>query len=329
MQAPRFWFNPPEAPGWQARILFPLSRLYARETAKRVAREGYRAQVPVICLGNVNAGGTGKTPATIALAMHLAGRGRKVHVVSRGYGGSLEGPVQVSEAQHRAEQTGDEPLLLAAFVPTWVAKDRAAGVRAAEAAGAEVILLDDGFQNASVEKALSFLVVDAVQAFGNERVIPAGPLREPVEEAAKRADAVIAIGPDPARSAFAEAYAGRMNLPIAGGRLAPLQTGMDWDGLKVLAFAGIGRPEKFFATLRELGASVVHGEPLDDHQPLTAALMTRLEQHAAMIGAQLVTTEKDAVRLPDSFRRKVLTVPVRLELEDWAPLDEQLSRVSL
>jgi len=327
MQPPRFWFNSPDAPGWQARLLAPLAALYAGETARRQTNQGYRAGVPVICIGNLNAGGTGKTPTAIAMAQHLMDRGRAVHIVTRGYKGRLEGPIRVDETRHTADQTGDEPLLLAAFTATWVAKDRAAGVRAAEDAGADVILLDDGFQNPGVHKDLSLLVIDAGQAFGNERVMPAGPLREPIEAGAQRAHASVVIGPPAQRQAFAARYGDRLGLPLVDGHLAPLQTGMDWDGLRVLAFAGIGRPAKFFATLREAGAELVHGESLDDHQPLTPALMARLEQHAASLGAQLVTTEKDAVRLPASFRAKVITLPVRLDIQDWSAIDALLARL--
>ena len=327
MRPPRFWQNPPDTPGWQARALAPLAALYAGATARRVARSPvFQPRIPVVSVGNLNVGGTGKTPTVIALTELLAGR--RVHIVSRGYGGDAPGPLQVDITKHTAKTVGDEPLLLSAFAPTWVSQDRAAGVALAEDAGAEIVILDDGHQNPSVPKALSLVVVDAAIGFGNGRVLPAGPLREPIGPGLARADLVIYIGDALAQDRFAKTWGDRIKVPRMTAELKLLETGMDWVGQNVLAFAGIGHPEKFFRTLRETGANLLRAEPLDDHQPLTEALMKRLEVEAFALDAQLVTTEKDAVRLPDSFRSKVLALPVRLRFDGPEDLKNRLARLS-
>ncbi len=328
MKAPDFWRKGKWHP--MALLLAPLGWLYGAIGARRLKRGAWaKVDMPVICVGNINAGGVGKTPTVIALAGFLAERGYCPHVVSRGYGGRESGPLQVNEMAHTAAQVGDEPLLMAAFAPTWVAKDRLAGAQAAIAAGADVILLDDGFQNPALYKDLSLIVVDAAVGFGNGRVLPAGSLREPVATGLARGAAVVSIGTTKAQVALGQRWPMVNDLPRLKAELKPLQTGMDWAGQRVIAFAGIGRPDKFFKSLERAGAEIVAAHSFADHAPYTAAALQRLLKESRQKGAQLVTTEKDAARLPARFRPEVIAFPVRLVFAEEAKLEALMQGAGL
>ncbi|TVQ56068.1 MAG: tetraacyldisaccharide 4'-kinase [Rhodobacteraceae bacterium] len=325
MHPPGFWDRPA---GPLAAALTPLSWLWRAGGALRRARaRPFRGPVPVICVGNLTLGGAGKTPTAIALLAALAERGAPAAAVSRGHGGTERGPHRVDPATDAAARVGDEPLLLAAFAPTFVARDRAAGVAAAAAAGARVVVLDDGHQNPSVVKDLSLVVVDAGAGFGNGRVFPAGPLREPIAEGLARADSVVLIGDDAEAAATLARWPSLSDKPVLRARLTPLATGLPLEGAPVVAFAGIGRPEKFFATLRALGADLRATRSFPDHATYAPALLRRLAAEARAADAMLVTTEKDAVRLPPAFRREVMALPVRLAFDDPAALAALLSPV--
>lgn len=317
-RAPAFWSTPPERPGILARLLSPLGALYARATARRVARApDWRAPVPVICVGNLTAGGAGKTPTVLAILEILAELRVEAHVLSRGHGGAASrgGARRVDMRADTAAEVGDEPLLLAAFAPVWVCADRAAAAKAAVAAGAQALVMDDGFQNPGLAKDFSLVVVDAAAGFGNGLPIPAGPLRETVAAGLARADAVLLIGPPAARERTRARWPALETLPLHQGEVRAREIGIDWRGEKVLAFAGIARPEKFFATLRGLGADLVAAHAFPDHAPFEPKALRRLESEAAALGARMVTTEKDAVRLPADFRGKAMPLPVHLALE--------------
>lgn len=320
MRAPDFW----RRGGLLPALLAPVSAIWRRRAAARIANASpTRVASPVICVGNAVAGGAGKTPVAIAVAESARHQGAIPHFLSRGYGGSLPGPVCVNAEEHDAGAVGDEPLLLARHAPTWVARNRLAGAQSAAAAGAGVIVMDDGFQNPSIYKDVSILVVDGAYGFGNRRVMPAGPLRESLENALERADAVAIIGTD---TYGVEAFVGT-GKPVLGARFVPVIEDDDLSGKPVVAFAGIGRPEKFFETLAGMGCDLIETEPFADHHRYTVDEVMRLVETAAEVGAEAVTTEKDATRLPEKARDMVRTLRVTLEWRDPAALDKVIAPV--
>lgn len=317
MRAPEFWDEPG---GLAAGLLAPLGAVWSGVGAlRRAVSRPYPAPVPVICVGNLVAGGSGKTPVVLSLVDFIARSGVGVHVLTRGYGGHLAGPVRVDPGRHDALAVGDEALLLARSAPCWVARDRAAGCRAAAAAGSRIIVLDDGFQNPGIAKDLSLLVIDAEYGFGNGRLIPAGPLREPVGTGLARADTVVLIGDGEAPKGVREA--GR---PVLHAAFEPVGAA-GWRGIRVAAFAGIGRPAKFFASLREAGAEIVAAHPFPDHHRFRAAEIAELRHGAERADARLVTTAKDWVRLPASARGGIEAFEVKLRWRDPAALSKLLA----
>lgn len=307
MKTPAFWYRPP---GPLSLLLSPAGRLYGAAGRLRfLTTTPAQAPIPVLCVGNLVAGGAGKTPVALSLASLL--EEHAVHFVTRGYGGSVQGPERVDLARHDAAAVGDEALLLAEARPTWVARDRVAGTAAAARAGADLAILDDGFQNPRLRKDLSIVVVDGETGFGNGRLVPAGPLREPVSRGLSRADAVVLVGQD--RTGALERLPGK--LPVLRARIAPEENG-ELAGMRVFAFAGIGRPEKFFATLDRLGAEVVDRTAFADHHSYQPIEVSRLAGLAESRNAVLVTTAKDWVRLPPDLRPLVRVLRVSVSWED-------------
>ncbi len=319
MRAPAFWLRD----GWLPRLLSPASCLVAAVTRRRVARTGWRAPVPVICCGNVTVGGAGKTTVALDLAERLTAQGRAVHVLLRGYGGSIQGPHRVGLGDS-AEQVGDEALLLARVAPTWIGANRAASAKAAIATGAEVLLLDDGLQNPTLVKTLSLLVIDGNTGFGNGRVLPAGPLREPVSVGAARCQAAVLIGTD-LTFALRQLPPG---LPVLGARLVQGPQIEDLRGHNVVAFAGIASPDKFFMPLQDAGIRLVARVAFPDHHAFSRKELDSLVGQAKEFNALLATTPKDAVRLPPDIRDQVTVVGVRLAWDDPAALDGWLAEHS-
>jgi tetraacyldisaccharide 4'-kinase len=330
LATPRWWYVREGAPAPITRALLrPLSWIWAAVTARRIARaQPFDPGVPVICVGNLTLGGAGKTPVARELIRRLRARGVEACVLSRGYGGSLAGPFRVEPERHSSTEVGDEPLMLAAEAPVFVARDRAAGAAAAVAEGAQVLVMDDGHQNPALKKALSLVVVDGETRgnewpFGDGAVFPAGPMREPLKAGLARADAVVVLLPadlDEADPELLALFAGRLVL-IA--RLMP--AGPPPEGPQV-GFAGIAKPWKVERALKAAGSELVDFASFPDHHAYDEATLRRLADRAGQFSAGLVTTEKDWVRLPPQWRGRIAAWPVRAVFEDEAALDALLAK---
>jgi tetraacyldisaccharide 4'-kinase len=314
LEAPKFWAKP----GLLSGLFLPLGWGHAAlGAARRRFSHAWRASVPVICVGNLVAGGAGKTPVSLSLARIMTEAGLAPHILSRGYRARLKGPLQVDPARHSAAEVGDEPLLLARAAPTWIGADRVASARAATAAGAGILLLDDGLQNPYLHHDLALVVIDGAYGLGNGRVIPAGPLREPAAVGLARASAIVLMGKPRAHVAFA-------GKTVLRATLAPREGDL-FKGKPVIAFAGIGQPKKFFATLEEIGAVLAGVHPFADHHPYRDTELARLAAEASEKNAMLVTTEKDWVRIAPAWRQRASALTVEVEWADEAALRRVLA----
>lgn len=331
MREPAFWWQP-----GTGRLLAPAGILYGAVAALRMYGRGHRAKVPVICLGNLTVGGAGKTPAALAVAHLLHAAHERPFFLTRGYGGRLAGPLRVNSAVHRAADIGDEPLLLSRLAPTIVARARVAGAEFAQFAGASVIVMDDGFQNPALAKDLAILMVDGRRGIGNGWIIPAGPLRAPLGVQLDHAQALIVVGPsDSAASALTPLVrrAEQRGLKIFHARLEPDRAVIAAIGRrKVLAFAGIGNPDKFFATLADAGLIAAERVGFPDHHHFTASEAQDLLARAPARNLMLLTTEKDLMRLAGDEQAKALAehataLPVRLVLDEADQFRQMVLRV--
>jgi tetraacyldisaccharide 4'-kinase len=325
MREPRFWWD---EPGIISALLSPLGALYGSVAASRMRGGGQSGNVPVICIGNFTLGGTGKTPAAIAVAELLKGEGRKPAFLTRGYGGSVREPLVVDPERHTAADVGDEALLLAQAAPTIVSRDRVAGAQAAEAQGANVIVMDDGLQNPSLAKDLTIALVDAGRGIGNGNIFPAGPLRAPLDVQLERCNAVLVVG-DGTKAETVATKAQRRGLPIFHGALQPEEAALGHLSARpVFAFAGIGDPEKFFATLRAAGVDVKATRAFPDHHRFTAEEAGELIMQAEHDGLRLATTAKDHARMTgepalSALAERAYVLPVTMkvkETEAWRGL---------
>ena len=318
MREPAFWWH--EA-GFTASLLAPVGLIYGTIAARRMAAKGAAAGLPVLCVGNFTLGGAGKTPTVIALARMLADAGERPFCLTRGYGGTLAGPKPIDLHHDLAAQVGDEALLLAHVAPTVVARDRVAGAAFARAQGASLIIMDDGLQNASLAKDFTLAVIDAQRGVGNRCTFPAGPLRAPLAAQLTRSDALLVVGEGHGADDVAT-KARALNLPVLRGRLAPdVSAVAPLKGRRVLAFAGIGNPSKFFATAEAAGIAVAQRRSFDDHHRYTAEDVGELIMDAEHSGLTLLTTEKDRARMAgerllDALFTRAHALPVTMVVDE-------------
>lgn len=303
-KTPAFWYTDKSL---SAYLLKPIAFIYSLAVQLRLnLTNGIKMKVPVICVGNLVMGGAGKTPTVIAIAELLIKAGKNPHILSRGYGASIKQAIKVNPDIHSADQVGDEPLLLARAAPTWVYKNRTISGKRAIEDGADILILDDGFQNPAIHKDLSFIVIDELQGFGNCEVFPAGPLREDCKKGLQRADAIISIGKGDHLHELIQTKS------VIAASIHPKKP----DPKRVLAFTGLGFPDKFYATLSNLKYEIADRVSFPDHHPYNDSEMERLIINAEKMDARLITTAKDFIRIPKKFHTKIDVLEIELKFDN-------------
>ena len=327
LKAPKFWFSEKNLAVFFAKILFPLSVIWEFFSKRRILNGKYEEfTIPIICVGNINIGGSGKTPATIALAKIFLENKTKVHIISKGYKGKIKGPKKVSETDD-AYGVGDEPILMSKVAPVWVAKQRRNAIIAAIEDGAELLILDDGFQDTSIKKTLSIITVDAEIGFGNRKILPSGPLREPIPNALSRSDVLLVIGRKHQRERFMKSIDFPNELSVFGAEMKVVKSDIHLDKTKFVAVAGIGHPEKFFNSIEKFGGEITKKFSLPDHENYTPHLLRKLKKASLSNNAKLITTEKDFVRIPQNERHNFIFLPIKLKFSEELELINSIKSV--
>lgn len=306
MKTPRYW----QSRNLISWILTPIGCIYGAATSLRLKlKKTFKADVPVICIGNLTAGGVGKTPVSMAVAQILIKNGKKPFFISRGYGGRLSGVV-VDSQKHTAAEVGDEPLILSSVAPCVVCHDRAQAARIAIQNGADVLVMDDGFQNPSLYKDISLLVFNGQFGILNGKTIPAGPLRENLDKGLKRADAAVFIGDDQTD------LLKKLNLPVL--RAVIKEEKPKHKNTSVVAFAGIGYPQKFYDSLEKCGLHVANAYDFPDHHFYKKDELKVIMKKARKKGLPIYTTQKDFVKILPEMQNNFHVLKIRAEFEDEA-----------
>ena len=319
MKTPSFW----HADGFIPKLLEPLAQLYkCLSFLERSLRSKTKIDVPVLCIGNLVSGGAGKTPIALSIGQKLNAK-HNISFLTRGYGGIEAGPIEVNPDEHSSYEVGDEALILSEVGPTWVSRNRIAGAIAAKNAGFEIVIMDDGFQHTSLVKTLSFVIIDGPYGFGNGRLIPAGPLREPIYSGLKRADIIVLVGE--VNPSIIELLPN--NKPLLRASLVPAEMGTQLSNDNVIGFAGIGRPTKFLETLEKMGLNIIDFVAFPDHYRFRESEIRELYEKATEVDAILVTTFKDMKRVPKSVAHLCQPIGITVVWEDDSEIQQLLDSV--